>query len=77
MVALYGTGEVQTNPPGIDGQLAGDLLTKPVFPCNRYTIYGKDAQVLYAGAAWGTVADVLEVEVQLPDGIGSGPFKWF
>jgi hypothetical protein len=30
MVALYGTCEVQTNPPGIDGQLAGDLLTKPV-----------------------------------------------
>jgi uncharacterized protein (TIGR03437 family) len=50
MVALYGTGEVQTNPPGIDGQLAGDLLTKPVLPIT-VTVYGKDAQVLYAGAS--------------------------
>jgi uncharacterized protein (TIGR03437 family) len=50
MVALYGTGGVQTNHPGIDDQFAGDLSTKPVLAIT-VTVYGKDAQVLYAGAA--------------------------
>lgn len=71
IVLLYGTGEGQTNPPGLDGTLAGETLPKPVLPV-AVTIDGQDAEVLYAGAAPGLVAGVLQVNVRLPGGIHSG-----
>jgi uncharacterized protein (TIGR03437 family) len=70
IVTLYGTGAGQTNPPGVDGQLAGAVLPKPLLPVS-VTIGGKDAQVLYAGAAPGLVAGILQVDVQLPEGLSS------
>ena len=33
IVELYGTGAGQTNPAGVDGQLADDILPKPSFRC--------------------------------------------
>jgi uncharacterized protein (TIGR03437 family) len=71
IVVLYGTGAGQTSPRGVDGEITGKVLAKPVLPVS-VTIDGKAAKVLYAGAAGGTVAGVIQVNVQLPDGIHSG-----
>jgi uncharacterized protein (TIGR03437 family) len=71
IVVLYGTGAGQTDPPGIDGEVSNNVLPKPVLPVS-VMIDGKDAQVFYAGAAPLLVAGILQVNVQLPDGISSG-----
>ncbi len=71
VVVLYGTGEGATNPPGVDGKLATDVLPKPTLPVT-VSVDGKDAQVLYAGAAPGEVAGVIQVNVVLPQGVISG-----
>jgi len=71
IVVLYGTGAGQTDPAGVDGALAGKILPKPVLPVSA-TIDGKAARVLYAGAAGGSVAGVIQVNIRLPDGIHSG-----
>ena len=71
IVVLYGTGAGQTNPAGIDGEVTGKILPKPVLPVS-VTIDGKSSKVLYAGAAGATVSGVIQVNVRLPDGIHSG-----
>ena len=71
IVTLYATGAGQTNPAGIDGLLATNVLPAPLLPVS-VNIGGQPAQVLYAGAAPGLVAGVMQVNVRLPDGISSG-----
>jgi uncharacterized protein (TIGR03437 family) len=71
VVVLFGTGEGLTDPPGINGKIAADELPKPLLPLS-VTIDGKDALVLYAGAAPGEVAGVIQVNVVVPDGVSSG-----
>ena len=70
-VVFFGTGEGQTNPPGVDGQPANSVYPKPVLPVT-VTIGGKPAQVAYAGAAPGFVAGVFQLNVIVPDGLPSG-----
>ncbi len=71
VVLLYATGAGQTDPPGIDGLRAVETLPVPVLPVS-VTIDGRAAQVLYAGAAPGLVAGVMQVNARVPDGISSG-----
>lgn len=71
IITLYATGAGQTNPAGIDGLLAGTVLPVPMLPV-AVNIGGQAAQVLYAGAAPGLVAGVMQVNVRLPDGVSSG-----
>ena len=71
IVVLYATGAGQTNPAGVDGALAMDVLPEPMLPVT-VSIGGQPAQVLYAGAAPGLVAGVMQVNVRIPDGIGTG-----
>jgi len=71
VVMIYGTGAGQTDPPGIDGMLATKLLPKPLLPI-YVTIDGQAAQVIYAGAAPGLVAGVMQINVRVPQGIKSG-----
>jgi uncharacterized protein (TIGR03437 family) len=70
-VLLFATGEGQTAPAGVDGKLAVAPLPTPVAPVT-VTIDGIDAPVLYAGAAPGLVAGVLQINVQIPSGVASG-----
>jgi len=70
-VMIYATGAGQTDPPGIDGMLAGDVLPKPVLPVS-VTIAGQVAELSYAGAAPGLVAGVMQLNVRIPDGVSSG-----
>lgn len=70
VIAIYGTGEGQTDPPGIDGLIIDDTWRTPVLPVS-VTIGGQPAEVLYAGSAPGLVAGVLQVDARIPDGIDS------
>ena len=72
IVILFGTGEGITDPSGQDGQLATSVYPKPRQPVT-VRIGGKDAEVLYAGAAPGLVAGVFQINVKIPDGLTPGP----
>src|SRR5262249_13333464 len=71
VIFLFGTGEGQTAPAGVDGKLATVPLPAPVAPVT-VTIDGIDAPVLYAGAAQGLVAGVIQINVQIPEGVQPG-----
>jgi uncharacterized protein (TIGR03437 family) len=72
VVVLFGTGEGQTSPAGLDGRVASAIFPKPMLPLS-VTIDGKDAEVLYYGAAPSLVAGVLQVNVRIPASASSGP----
>lgn len=67
IVVLFGTGEGQTSPDLPEDELASDPLPEPVDPVT-VTIGGKQAVILYAGAAPG-LAGVMQINVRLPRGI--------
>ena len=68
VLVLYGTGEGQTSPPGVDGGVNTATFPKPVLPVS-VTIGGQSAQLLYAAAAPGFIAGVLQVNIQIPAGV--------
>jgi uncharacterized protein (TIGR03437 family) len=73
-VSIFATGEGRTSPASIDGSLAlGPGYPKPLSPV-RAAIGGKDAMVLYAGAAPTLVAGIMQVVVAIPDGIEVGGY---
>lgn len=72
IVVLYGTGEGQTDPAGVDGQPATSSFPKPLLPVS-VTIGGLDAKVEYAGAAPYMVAGVIQINVRIPPGVTPGP----
>jgi uncharacterized protein (TIGR03437 family) len=71
IVVLFGTGEGQTSPAGVDGRPANTVYPKPVLPLS-VSIGGIAAQVLYYGAAPTLVAGVLQINVVVPLGVPSG-----
>ena len=71
IVILYGTGEGQTNPPGVSGALAVSVFPKPVLPVT-VTIGGRTADVVYAGAAPSLVAGLFQMNVKIPEDVPSG-----
>jgi uncharacterized protein (TIGR03437 family) len=76
VLVLYATGEGQTKPAGVDGKVANGgaaSLPKPLLPVSA-TVGGKAAQVMYAGAAPGYIAGLMQINLRLPAGIASGPF---
>jgi uncharacterized protein (TIGR03437 family) len=66
VLTLYVTGEGQTNPAGVDGQIAVAPAPTPIGPIT-VTIGGAPAEVRYAGGAPGLVAGVMQVNVVVPD----------
>ncbi len=71
IVMLYGTGFGPLNPPAIDGQPAtGKAQTAmPV----RASVGGIAADVLYAGAAPGLIAGVVQINVRIPGNLAPNP----
>ena len=68
VIAIYMTGEGQTNPGGVDGAVIPPVvsaLKHPVLPVT-VTIGGIDAPVLYAGSAAGEISGVMQVNVTIP-----------
>ncbi len=72
VVVIYMTGLGQTDPPGQDGVRYGSLvLAETVAPVTA-TIGGQAATVIYAGSAPGQIAGVMQVELVVPTGAGTG-----
>ncbi len=70
-IMIFATGEGQTNPPGVDGKFAEQTLPTPQLPVK--VLFGSaEGRVLYAGAAPGLVAGVLQVNVVVPENIPAG-----
>lgn len=72
VIVLFGTGEGQTDPPGVDGRLANSVFPKPALPVS-VTIGGtRVTQLAYAGAAPGLVSGVFQINVVIPPDAPSG-----
>jgi uncharacterized protein (TIGR03437 family) len=69
-VTIYVTGEGQTNPTGTNGKPGAVPLPLPVLPVSA-TIAGKPATVQFAGGAPAIVAGVMQVNLQVPSGLGT------
>lgn len=73
VIVLYGTGEGQTNPPGVDGLVAGGT---PPWPAPQLSVAGNvgglPAEVKYVGTVPLQVAGLLQVNLQLSDNVPSG-----
>jgi uncharacterized protein (TIGR03437 family) len=65
VVVLWGTGEGVTDPPGVDGRPAADVLPRPVAPVT-VQIGGVAAVVEYAGAAPGNMPGVFQINARVP-----------
>ena len=72
-ISLYVTGEGQTMPGGVDGTLGGSTPTHPVLPVS-VTVGGIPAVVQYKGGAPGLVAGLMQVNVQIPNGVQPGGY---
>jgi uncharacterized protein (TIGR03437 family) len=70
-VVLFATGEGQTDPPGVDGLVAGSTYPKPLLPVS-ITIGGQPASLAYYGAAPGETAGLMQLNVVVPSNIDAG-----
>jgi uncharacterized protein (TIGR03437 family) len=79
IVQMFMTGEGQTTPLGITGKITGVTLPPPqVTPAPVQPILvstGGQALYTYAGEAPGMVAGVMQLNVQIPAGVPSGPLE--
>jgi len=64
VVILFGTGEGETDPPGVDGSIASAQLARPRASIEM-RVGGAPVEVLYAGAAPGLVAGVFQLNARL------------
>jgi uncharacterized protein (TIGR03437 family) len=73
VIALYGTGEGQTSPVGIDGRIALSVYPKPVLPV-KVTLGGVDisANIAYMGSAPTLVAGIFQLNVAIPGDAQTG-----
>lgn len=72
IVVLYLTGEGLTRPASTDGQITGGgTLPVPTLPVT-VQIGGQNAQVVYAGAAPGLVAGVMQVNARVAQNAAVG-----
>jgi len=71
IVVLFGTGEGQTDPAGVDGKLAVGVFPRPVLPPS-VRIAGLASEVPYFGAAPGLVAGVFQANVRISASAPSG-----
>lgn len=72
VIQVFATGEGVTKPPSFTGSITGSQLRQPVLPVTA-TIGGVPADVVFAGSAPQSVAGLLQVNLRVPDGVGSGP----
>lgn len=72
VVSAYATGEGQTNPAGVDGRVDTAPLPQPLAQPVTATVGGVAATVQYAGGASGLIAGLLQVNIQIPQGISPG-----
>jgi uncharacterized protein (TIGR03437 family) len=71
VLQIFATGFGQTNPTGIDGQLAGTTASIPILSVTA-TVGGVNAPVQYVGSSNGLVAGVTQVNVIVPSSVQPG-----
>ena len=71
IIVLFGTGEGQTSPAGVDGLIAAGLPPKPTQPVT-VTIAGQQAPIAYQGGAPQEVAGLYQLNVTVPLGTPAG-----
>jgi uncharacterized protein (TIGR03437 family) len=72
VVILYGTGAGITDPVGVDGKVFVDApYPTPLLPVTVF-IDNQPVEVIYAGAAPGMVAGVVQINVRVPSAASSG-----
>jgi uncharacterized protein (TIGR03437 family) len=71
VIVLYGTGEGQTVPGGVDGKVAATEFPKPNQTVTA-TVGGRTVGILYAGAIPGQVAGLFQMNLQLPADLATG-----
>lgn len=74
VIQIFGTGEGQTNPAGVDGQIATEsaaYLPRPVDSVS-VTIGGVKVTPSYAGAVPQSFAGFFQVNVQIPTSVKTG-----
>jgi uncharacterized protein (TIGR03437 family) len=66
VVSIFGTGEGQTAPPGVDGSfVATSNLRHPLLPVT-VSLGGQSAEVLYSGSAGNQISGLFQVNVRVP-----------
>ena len=69
VIVVYATGEGLTDPPGVEGQILGEVLPRPKAPVAAAFWDGRNsvvkAEVLYAGGVSG-FAGLFQVRVRVP-----------
>lgn len=74
-IAMFATGEGQTSPAGVDGQLA--LTTPypaPLLPVKVFVGGVQATNVVYAATAPTEVAGLFQVNIQIPPGVQPGGY---
>jgi uncharacterized protein (TIGR03437 family) len=71
VVILWGTGEGVTDPPGVDGRPAVDVLPMPLAAVS-VDIGGWPAVVEYAGAAPGNMPGLLQINARMSANVQTG-----
>jgi uncharacterized protein (TIGR03437 family) len=70
LITLYSTGEGLDSPPQSDGNVTSmvEPYPRPILPAN-VEIGGIRATVLYAGAAPGAIAGLMQIVIRVPAGV--------
>jgi uncharacterized protein (TIGR03437 family) len=71
VVSIFATGEGQTSPAGVDGKPGSGQAPHSILPVS-VTIGGQTVTPAYAGGVSGSVAGLMQVNVQIPSGIQTG-----
>jgi trimeric autotransporter adhesin len=74
-IAMFATGEGQTNPAGVDGKLANTLpYPAPLLPVKVFVGGIQATNVAYAATAPTEVAGLFQVNIQIPPGVQPGGY---
>ena len=71
-VSIYVTGEGLTDPPGIDGQIAGENPPKPVVGPVQVYMDGREGEVVSFGGVQGQPAGLFLVRAKVPAEVQRG-----
>ena len=74
VIQIFATGEGETNPPGIDGRIANDSLSKLPRPAASVSVSigGTKTAYSYAGTAPGSFEGFFQVNAEVPMTVPSG-----
>jgi uncharacterized protein (TIGR03437 family) len=77
VISIYGTGQGQTNPGGVDGQINGTSVASLPVPVGSFSLTIGGVQVpasdiFFAGDAPYSVDGFFQVDAKIPNSVGSG-----